>query len=394
MFQLVFITFFVSGACDSNYHETTSRLRKTLLGSYDDVLVRPSNVTNVAVRFNLLNIHRLEWQDGRVCWQPDQYGGLSTVHVTSLEVWTPTVVVQNTVEHMSVLGSEDPAVPLDVTSDGNITWKIPVVHMTYCDVSILTYPFDDQVCDITAIAWEEGLLLHLSSNTIDLGEFLENSEWWITGHHSERRLKTPNTYQTVFTLSLTRKPMFHIVSTLIPVMLLSFASTLVFYVPPDTGEKISYALSMLLSYVLLLSVVSDDIPETSKEVSAMAVYLVVMFTMCTLNVTLATTVTSLYRQDESTPKQRWLMAVILQLCQCRTSREDRHKRGSAEDKDENDSAIGNSNVDVSNQCSREGEMQQMSWKELALRADVIFRRVFMLMMFCFNMSFLVVLILL
>ncbi|XP_067665978.1 acetylcholine receptor subunit beta-like [Haliotis asinina] len=332
-----------------------------------------------------------EWQDERVSWQPDEHGGESTVHVTSLEVWTPTVVVQNTVEDMSVLGTHDPAVPLDVTSDGNITWKIPVVHMTYCDVSILTYPFDDQVCDITVITWEEGLLLHVRSNTMDLGEFLENSEWWVTGHDSERQLKTPHTYQTVFTLSLTRKPMFHIVSTIIPVMLLSFASTLVFYVPPDTGEKISYALSMLLSYVLLLSVVSDDIPETSKEVSAMAVYLVVMFTMCTLNVTLATTVTSLYRQDESTPKQRWLMTLILQLCPCRTSHADRHKHDSSEDKDDNDSAIGSRSVDVSSQCSRKN-MQQMSWKELALRADVIFRRIFMLMMFCLNMSFLAVLI--
>lgn len=60
------------------------------------------------------------------------------------------------VEHMSVMGSEDLAVPLDVTSDGNVTWKIPVVHQTYCDVSILTYPFDDQVCDITVVSWEDG----------------------------------------------------------------------------------------------------------------------------------------------------------------------------------------------------------------------------------------------
>ncbi|XP_071111116.1 neuronal acetylcholine receptor subunit beta-3-like [Haliotis cracherodii] len=343
-----------------------------------------------------------QWRDGRVSWLPDQYAGVSSARVKSTEVWTPTFVVQNTVEHMSVMGAEDLAVPLDVTSDGNVTWKIPVVHQTYCDVSILTYPFDDQVCDITVVSWEDGLLLHLTSDTIDIGDFLESSEWWITDHHAERRPKTDNTYQAVFTLHLTRKPLFHIVSTLIPVMLLSFASTLVFYVPPDTGEKISYALSILLSYVLLLSVVSDDIPETSKEVSVMALYLVVMFTMCTLNVTLATTVASLYRQDESTPKQRWLMAVILHLGPCRTDHVAKHQQNdSSEVKEEYDSAIGNSNRDVSCQQSLEQKVEQvsrkveqMSWKMLALRVDVIFRRIFTLTMFCLNVSFLAVLILL
>ena len=59
---------------------------------------------------------------------------------------------------------------------------------------------------------------------------------------------------------------------MIPVCLLSFLCCAVFLLPPDSGEKIGYALTVLLSYAVYLSLISENIPEDSLNVSLLSEY--------------------------------------------------------------------------------------------------------------------------
>ena len=54
---------------------------------------------------------------------------------------------------------------------------------------------------------------------------------------------------------------------LFQIIILSFTSPLVFLLPSDAGEKCGTSLTVLLSFAVYLSVVSEYLPSTSLSVS-------------------------------------------------------------------------------------------------------------------------------
>jgi hypothetical protein len=52
-----------------------------------------------------------------------------------------------------------------------------------------------------------------------------------------------------------------------PIVLTSILIAFVFAVPIESGEKMGYALTVLLSYVVFLTWVTDSLPPISNDVS-------------------------------------------------------------------------------------------------------------------------------
>ncbi|XP_055954375.1 neuronal acetylcholine receptor subunit alpha-7-like [Patella vulgata] len=52
---------------------------------------------------------------------------------------------------------------------------------------------------------------------------------------------------------------------ILPVLFLSFMGALVFMLPADAGEKISLAITILLAYIVFLTIVSESMPQTSLQ---------------------------------------------------------------------------------------------------------------------------------
>ena len=61
-----------------------------------------------------------------------------------------------------------------------------------------------------------------------------------------------------------------------PIVLTSLLMCFVFALPIDSGEKMSYALTVLLSYVVFLTWVTDNLPSVSNDVSVLREYLTFM----------------------------------------------------------------------------------------------------------------------
>ena len=58
-----------------------------------------------------------------------------------------------------------------------------------------------------------------------------------------------------------RRPGFFIVNIVMPVVLLSALNIMVFLIPVDSGEKISYGITVLLALSVFLSIVADMLPR-------------------------------------------------------------------------------------------------------------------------------------
>ena len=66
-----------------------------------------------------------------------------------------------------------------------------------------------------------------------------------------------------FRLFLKRKPKFYMINIVAPCILMSILALLVFYLPPDSGEKVSLGITVLLSFSVFLLLIAENVPKTS-----------------------------------------------------------------------------------------------------------------------------------
>ena len=59
---------------------------------------------------------------------------------------------------------------------------------------------------------------------------------------------------------------FYVINLIIPSVALSFCMVLVFLLPTESGERLGYSLTIFLSFTVVLTITSDLMPTTSKEI--------------------------------------------------------------------------------------------------------------------------------
>ena len=73
-------------------------------------------------------------------------------------------------------------------------------------------------------------------------------------------------------MELERKSQYTIINVLNPIILLSIMDLLVFWLPPESGEKVSLGITVLLSFSVFLLVVDERLPRTSDTVPILSKY--------------------------------------------------------------------------------------------------------------------------
>lgn len=96
-----------------------------------------------------------------------------------------------------------------------------------------------------------------------------------------------------FKLTMRRKTLFYTVNLIIPCVGITFLTVLVFYLPSDSGEKVTLSISILLSLTVFFLLLAEIIPPTSLAVPLLGKYLLftmvlvttsIWVTVCVLNV--------------------------------------------------------------------------------------------------------------
>ena len=110
------------------------------------------------------------------------------------------------------------------------------------------------------------------SDAIGLDVYKKHGEWDIIKTES---LKTDQIFASdpgipfptvKFVLHLKRKPRFYMINVVAPCLLMSILALLVFYLPPDSGEKVSLGITVLLSFSVFLLLIAENVPKTSDYV--------------------------------------------------------------------------------------------------------------------------------
>lgn len=156
--------------------------------------------------------------------------------------------------------------------DGKIRWDTPAITKSSCKVDVSYFPFDGQQCRLTFGSWTyNGNQIDIlnAMDTGDLTDFVENVEWEVLGMPSKKNIITygccSEPYPDVtYTLLLKRRASFYIFNLLVPCIMISFLAPLGFYLPADSGEKVSLGVTVLLALTVFQLMVAESMPPAEN----------------------------------------------------------------------------------------------------------------------------------
>ncbi|KAJ9596228.1 hypothetical protein L9F63_027151, partial [Diploptera punctata] len=115
-----------------------------------------------------------------------------------------------------------------------------------------------------------------------------------------------------FNLTMRRKTLFYTVNLIIPCVGITFLTVLVFYLPSDSGEKVSLCVSILLSLTVFFLLLAEIIPPTSLAVPLLGKYLLFTMILVTLSISITVFVLNVHFRSPSTHKMSpWVKRVFL-----------------------------------------------------------------------------------
>ncbi|XP_073468655.1 neuronal acetylcholine receptor subunit alpha-10-like isoform X1 [Aquarana catesbeiana] len=260
---------------------------------------------------------RQVWYDAYLRWNKEEYDGLDTIRIPSSNVWRPDIVLYNSADDQFTGSMETNVV---IRYDGQIMWDSPAITKSSCKVDVSFFPFDAQQCRLTFGSWtyngnQIDILNHL--DTGDLTDFVENVEWEVLGMPAKKNVITygccSEPYPDVtYTLMLKRRASFYIFNLLLPCVMISFLAPLGFYLPADSGEKVSLGVTVLLALTVFQLLVAESMPP-SENVPLIGKYYIATMTMITASTALTIFIMNIHHcGPEAKPVPKWAKKFILQ----------------------------------------------------------------------------------
>ncbi|XP_078700715.1 neuronal acetylcholine receptor subunit alpha-10-like [Branchiostoma floridae x Branchiostoma belcheri] len=333
-------------------------LRKRLLEDYDRRVrpVRDQSTTvtldvDVALRqvvglnelkevFTTLLWLRLYWTDEFLQWNTSQYDGLATTTFQSSEIWTPDVFLINNIGEGS--GNLLPVTDVSVTSEGRVAWRQPGLFQSTCAVDVSQFPYDEQICVLEFSSWLYGgndLNLRNVSATMDLTAFQQNDQFEVTHTKVERKVThydcCPGPWPSIeLHIHLKRRRLFYIVNMVVPCLDLLMLNLAAFYIPPDSGERLGFTITLLLSLVVFQQLLTTQLPATSTSTPMLGKFFTATIVLVTVSLLITILVLRLsHPAHPSRPLPRWLRLLLLNytasfFCMCNIAKDQSTPRNS------------------------------------------------------------------
>lgn len=231
--------------------------------------------------------------------------------------------------------------------NGKIVWEPPMIYKSYCAINIEYYPFDIQDCYMKFGTWTfDGNLInleHINRNNsipvlnpvirkggistklytvetgIDMSDFYQSVEWDILSIPAQKNIKYYDCclepyYDIYFNITIRRKTLFYTVNLIIPCVNISFLSVLVFYLPSDSGEKLTLGISILVALLVFYLLLIELIPPTSLVIPLLGKYLLFTLILVNLSILLTIFILNLHHRKPSTHKMPfWMKRLFIEI---------------------------------------------------------------------------------
>lgn len=239
-----------------------------------------ADLDEVSSKLVTVGLFTIRWRDEAIIWDPSIYGNTTSLNIDESLVWKPSMALFNTMStNVGLLGFKQSKV--QYIYNGSALWNVADRYQTTCDFDTSYFPFDEQTCEIKISAWDyttDVLIIDPLIQTVDLTYYRENGAWELVSTAAKPEILSYFSF-VVFTLNLKRRATFFIIYLLIPLFTMLLLNTLVFMLPPGSGERVSYSINCLLALTVFLTLVSEGLPQDSKPMPVigyvLTVYLII-----------------------------------------------------------------------------------------------------------------------
>ncbi|XP_046866482.1 neuronal acetylcholine receptor subunit alpha-7 isoform X4 [Drosophila willistoni] len=261
----------------------------------------------------------LEWTDYNLRWNETEYGGVKDLRITPNKLWKPDVLMYNSADegfdgtyHTNIV----------VKHNGSCLYVPPGIFKSTCKIDITWFPFDDQHCEMKFGSWTyDGNQLDLVLNSEDggdLSDFITNGEWYLLAMPGKKNTIVyaccPEPYVDItFTIQIRRRTLYYFFNLIVPCVLISSMALLGFTLPPDSGEKLTLGVTILLSLTVFLNLVAETLPQVSDAIPLLGTYFNCIMFMVASSVVLTVVVLNYHHRTADIHEMPpWIKSVFLQ----------------------------------------------------------------------------------
>ncbi|XP_035755176.1 neuronal acetylcholine receptor subunit alpha-4 isoform X2 [Egretta garzetta] len=260
-----------------------------------------------------------EWHDYKLRWDPQEYENVTSIRIPSELIWRPDIVLYNNADGDFAVTHLTKA---HLFYDGRIKWMPPAIYKSSCSIDVTFFPFDQQNCTMKFGSWtydKAKIDLVSMHSHVDQLDYWESGEWVIinaVGNYNSKKYECCTEIYPDITYSfiIRRLPLFYTINLIIPCLLISCLTVLVFYLPSECGEKITLCISVLLSLTVFLLLITEIIPSTSLVIPLIGEYLLFTMIFVTLSIIITVFVLNVHHRSPRTHTMPdWVRRIFLDI---------------------------------------------------------------------------------
>uniref|UniRef100_A0A8C1R7D2 5-hydroxytryptamine (serotonin) receptor 3B n=1 Tax=Cyprinus carpio TaxID=7962 RepID=A0A8C1R7D2_CYPCA len=258
--------------------------------------------------------YRQIWNDEFLVWDPEEFDGITEISLSSDAIWVPDVIISEFVDV-----GKSPVIPyVYVNCSGTVKNYKPIQVVSACHLEIYAFPFDKQNCTLTFRSWLHSVDLALwrpaEEIANDTKDFMNDGEWEllsVPSHYCTLEQEDRDYAQIQFNVLIRRRPLLYVVSLLIPSIFFMVVDVTSFYLPPNSGTRITFKTSILLGFTVIRVNLMDEIPATAIKTPLIGVFFAVCMALLVLSLAMSIFVVKLLHYSEKEVKEMSMSACLL-----------------------------------------------------------------------------------
>ncbi|XP_043985178.1 5-hydroxytryptamine receptor 3A-like [Gambusia affinis] len=223
-----------------------------------------------------------------------------------------------------------PSVPyLYLYNDGRIKNTFPVRVVSSCNLNIYTFPFDIQNCSMTFNSYMYYALeirVFLGRDPKTITELSKNlmatmGEWELVDISAQKLVNGDESglYRDMlaFYIRVRRRATMYVVNLLLPSCFLITLDLFSFLLPPESTDRSSFKMTLILGYTVFLLIMNDLLPVTGNTIPLINVFFSLCLALMVASLLETILITNLLsNSSDFSPVPRWIRILVLNFLGC------------------------------------------------------------------------------
>uniref|UniRef100_A0A667ZCA0 5-hydroxytryptamine (serotonin) receptor 3A n=1 Tax=Myripristis murdjan TaxID=586833 RepID=A0A667ZCA0_9TELE len=224
------------------------------------------------------------WQNEFVSWDPIQCG-TDKISLPRKKFWVPDAVINEFMYQNTA-----PDVPyVHLYHNGYMHDALPVRVVSSCHLNIYTFPFDIQNCTLT-----------FNSYT-----------------HTGEALHRFNVQESVTKLKIRRRATLYVMNLILPSCFLITVDLFSFLLPPQSVDRSSFKMTLILGYTVFLLIMNDLLPITGNTIPLINVFFSLCLALMVASLLETILITNLLCGSANfSPPPYWVQVLVLRVLGC------------------------------------------------------------------------------